>query len=151
MYRINHGSVIVVTILQQIVRYLWYAPWVFLDSWMNAFRIDPQALTEISLLPFITAILASLAYCYLFAWLINRLMITRLFPGLGLAVLLWLPLGGLWMTSQYLVADIPWSGIMVDILGTLANAVLAGVILTLWRKRVAPAKSAAAETANLIT
>jgi len=147
MYRINHGAVIVVTILHQIVRYLWYAPWVFLDSWMNAFRLDPQALTDTTLLPFITAILASLAYCYLFAWLINRLMITRILHGLGLAVLLWLPLGGLWTTSQYLVADIPWSGIMVDILGTLTNAILAGVILTLWRKRVASAKSAATEEA----
>ena len=139
MYRINHGAVVVVTILQQIVRYIWYSPSVFFDAWLSAFRLDPVALTDISLLPTIIAILSSLTFCYLFVWLINRLTITNIFAGCGLALLLWLPHAGLWTTSQYLFANLPWNAILVDAFGTLANIVLAGVILTLWRKRATPA------------
>ena len=136
MYRINHGAVVVVTILQQIVRYIWYSPSVFFDQWLSAFRLDPVAMTDISLLPTIIAIISSLTFCYLFAWLVNRLSITNIFAGIGLALLLWLPHAGLWTTSQYLFASIPWSAILVDAFGTLVNIVLAGMILTLWRKRI---------------
>lgn len=147
MYRINHGAVIVVTILHQIVRFIWYSPSVFFEPWMSAFRLEPLALTEISLLPFVLAILASLTFSYLFAWLANRLTITRVIGGLGLALLLWLPYAGLWTTSQYLIANIPWPGILVDITGTLVNTILAGMILTRWRKRVAVAEPAPREKA----
>jgi hypothetical protein len=135
MYRINHGAVIVTIILHQIVRYLWYSPSVFFDPWMSAFRLTPLAMTDLTLVPFIAALLASVSFCYLFAWLINRLMITRLLEGLALAVALWLPHAGFLTMSQYLSAEIPWPGILVDVLGTLANVILSGVILTLWRKR----------------
>lgn len=145
MYRINHGAVVVVTILHQIVRYLWYSPSVFFDPWLSAFRLNTLALTDISLLPFLLAILASLVFCYVFAWLINRLEISRVTAGVGLSTLLWLPHAGLWTISQYLIAKIPWSGILVDVLGTLVNATLAGVVLTAWRKRVAPQKPSQGE------
>jgi len=145
MYRINHGAVIVTTIVHQIVRYLWYSPSVFFDPWMSAFRLTPLAMTDLTLIPFIVALLGALSFCYLFAWLINRLMITRLLQGLALAVALWLPHAGFWTMSQYLSAEIPWPGILVDVLGTLVNVILAGVILTLWRKRVRRAGAPAEE------
>ena len=133
--RLNHAGVLTATAIHQLLGFLWYSPQLFFGAWARAFRLDPAGLKQGIILPLIFALFASLTYNYLFAWFMKRLNLRGPFEAVELTIYIWFPLVGLGMTSHYLFAQIPWSGILIEIGGIFLNVIVSALIISLWVKK----------------
>ncbi|HUJ74873.1 MAG TPA: DUF1761 domain-containing protein [bacterium] len=136
MGAVNHLAVIAAVLAQQALGWLWYSPLLFAGPWANAMHRTAAPLPPVSA-PFLISILGSFAFCYTLAWLMQRTGRTRVRYALPLAAALWLGLQFFSVGTQDLFLGYGWDLIAIDSGLLLACALLAALILGLWRHRAA--------------
>lgn len=130
-----HKAIAVTVILQQALGFSWYSSWLFGAQWMAAVGRKTGELNPRNPIPFAVAILASVLFCYLLSWLIQRTQIASPVAGAALGVAVWLGFVAPALAAHYLFIGLPWTLIGIDGGATFVNALLAGVILAAWRRR----------------
>lgn len=134
MKRFNHLAVLLVVILEQMISYAWYSSYLFGESWLTAAHQETVGLNALGVTPYLTAILASIVFSYFYLLLLEELQIHTVTRSLKLAFIIWLAFLLPLLTTRYLFMGYSWNLIVVDSVLILINTILAGYILSVWKK-----------------
>lgn len=129
--RFNHLAVLLVIILEQIVGYLWYSPYLFQSSWLIATQ---QKTVAAGAMPYIVSIIASIAFSYFYLLLLEELQIHTVIRSLKLAFMIWLAFLLPLLATHYLFLGYSWDLISINSGMVLVNTLLVGYILSAWKK-----------------
>jgi len=141
MTKHNHLAVVITILAHQAMGFVWYSSFLFGSAWVHGQGKQMQDLNPAPL-PFVVALIASAAMCYVISWLTRVLKVSSFKGGVGLGTMLWLGLGLPVIAMHYAFLGISWQVGAIDALYSLALASLAGGIIAVWRKPgVAPTTS----------
>ncbi len=135
--KINYIAVLVVAIIQFLLGAVWYSPMLFADKWMHLTGITMEMASKMS--PWKAYGLTFVAYLALSWVLVHALAYAKARSPLeGAMVGFWNWFGFvatiMGITNRY--QQQPWSLWAIDSGYQFVNFILAGIILTLWHKKV---------------
>jgi hypothetical protein len=133
MRRFNHLAVLLVVVLQQIVGYFWYSPYLFQTSWLAATG-GKEAVQAGAATPYIVAVVASIAFAYFYLLLLEELQIHTVIRSLKLAFMIWLAFLLPLIATHYLFLGYSWNLIFINSGMVLVNTMLVGYTLSAWKK-----------------
>jgi hypothetical protein len=129
----NHLAVLVVVVLQQVLGFAWYSQARFSKPWYKGVKKQHDVADKKGKSPFIAAFVGALLQAYVLAWVIELSGARTLMHALQLGVLLWLGFAGQAIAVHQKFLGYPWSVIAIDAGKELAGALLAAVVLVMWR------------------
>lgn len=135
-HKINHVAVITVTLLSFMFGWIWYGP-LFQDAWAKAVGLT---LAEIQANPpglgvWITNIVTILSTVYALAWLFTKLKVESLIDGVRYAFVIGFVFVLLSRMTSDMFAKNPYELTWITGGYDLARIVIAGAILSVWRKK----------------
>jgi hypothetical protein len=135
MIRHHHGAILVTVILNQVVGFFWYSPYLFLNPWAAGLGKQVNGLTQNDPLPFVGSIAAAFLSCYVISWLFQFLGVETIRDGSSAAIMLWLGIILPVLLPHYMFAGISFSVLFIDALNALFSLVMTCSILAVWRKK----------------
>ncbi|HEX7028752.1 MAG TPA: DUF1761 domain-containing protein [Gammaproteobacteria bacterium] len=135
--RINHRAVWLLVVVQQLLSFAWYSPYLFGFKWINlaGYRLSavPPADTVAFYKPFLISICASALVCYGLAVLFKRLNVTCASRGVILASGCWIAFSFSPLFTHNEFANRPWALTLIDAGRDWIIFVSAGLVLAKWR------------------
>lgn len=135
MVRHRHGAILVAVILNLVVVFFWYSPYLFLNSWAAGLGKQVSELKQSNPLPIIGVTAGTFLSCYVLSWLFQLVGAETIRDGASAGIVLWLGIALPVLLSHYMLAGISFSVLYIDALNTLFSLVVTGSILAVWRKR----------------
>ena len=134
MKNINVLAIGVIAVLQMAISAFWYG--FFAVPWMEATGVT-QAMAEESTspMPYIIAFVGYLVLNYAIAMLFYLLKVEGISVAIKTVVSLWLAFFFFQEATHYLFALKSWNLILIDTGNSLACFSIAGVILSMWKKK----------------
>ena len=131
--KINHAAVWVFVVISQVTPALWYMA--FTDQWMSLNGFTEADIAEnMSAAPYVSAIITSIVFGYVLAWLFVRLKIESAMEGIKTAVIMWLPFSLLGHITLNLFTLQPYPLSWLDGGSDLIVYITAGLLFGAWRK-----------------
>jgi len=131
--KINHAAVWVFVVISQVTPALWYMA--FSKSWMELNGLNEDQIQEtMTASPYISAIITSIVFGYVIAWLYVKLNIQSVGDGIKTAVILWLPFSLLGHITLNLFTLQPYPLSWLDGGSDLIVYLTAGILFAGWKK-----------------
>ena len=130
----NYMAIIAVVALRQVLGFLWYSPFLFLQAWKESVGLD-EGDFSLNATPFIADIFGSFFMAYVLSLMVEKFHCKTIEDGAKLGVMVWLGFIGPILASHYLFIGFEFDAIAIDAGKELIGLVLSGVILSVWRKK----------------
>jgi hypothetical protein len=131
--KLHHTAVIVLSVLDQVIKGLWYAalgtPWAAAVGKSQAQLDDPGATA------YVVSLVAALVSNYMLAGLISRLGLRTALQGLLLGASTWFCFSASVLAVHYSFALLHPTMLIVDAGSDLVTLALAGAVLATWHRR----------------
>jgi len=134
--KINHVAVWILVVVQIIIAFIWYAPFLFGNTWMELLEKSEDDFTGASPLNYIVAIITAIAMTYMLAWLFKELNINTTLKGVLYALGFGISLFFLETLTQGLFALRPLGLMLIDGGMYLVSFLIVGIVLGSWKKYV---------------
>ena len=134
MVRHHHRAILVTVLLNQVVGFLWYSSYLFLNPWSAGLGKKVSELNAGNLAPFIGAVFGAFLSCYVISWLLQRLGANTGGKGASVGIILWVGIALPVLLPHYMFAGISFSVLFIDALNALFILVMTGFILATWPK-----------------
>lgn len=135
MLKHNHIAIVVAVVLHQVIGFLWYSDFLFVNQWMAALGKKPTDYDMSNPAPFVADIVGWFFACYFISWLVQRTELNTFHQGLGMAVLLWVGVALPLLAPHYLFAGLHVNVLLIDAMNALVQLALTCGLLAVWRKR----------------
>jgi hypothetical protein len=135
MIRHHHGAILVTVILNLVVAFFWYSPYLFLNPWAAGLGKQVTDLRHSNPLPIIGVTVGTVLSCYVLSWLFQLVGADTIRDGASAGIVLWLGIALPVLLSHYMLAGISFSVLYIDALNALFTLVMTGSILAVWRRR----------------
>ncbi|HSR88937.1 MAG TPA: DUF1761 domain-containing protein [Candidatus Udaeobacter sp.] len=132
----NHLAVWLVIILHQVLGYIWYAPFLFLNVWLAGQGRTMAQLNASGPAPIIWSIVANIIAAYTISWLIIKLDVKNFWSGAKLGVVLSAGFFILGLGAHYKFLGIADSVVFIDLGLLFVWTIIAASILAAWRKKM---------------
>jgi len=131
--KLNYWAILVVVIASQVIPMVWYG--IFATEWMELNNLTMEFVTaNESSAPYITAIIWSISFALVLAWLFKRMNIESAMDGLITAVVMGIPFSLLNMMTTNMFSFRPYGLTWIDGGENMVIWAAAGLILGAWRK-----------------
>ena len=131
--KLNYWAILVVVIASQVIPVIWYG--IFANEWMELNNLTMEFVTaNESSAPYITAIIWSIAFALVLAWLFKRMNVESAKDGLITAIVMGLPFSLLNMMTTNMFSFRPYGLTWIDGGENMVIWAAAGLILGAWRK-----------------
>lgn len=131
----NHKAIFGIVVINQFLGFLWYSPWLFMTPWMKGLKLEFTAEDQANPLPFVIAIVGTVATIYLLSWLIQRLDLRGFFEGARLGATLACALALPLIFTHYAFAQIAWIVGIIDAGNCFVSLTLSAGLLGIWRPK----------------
>jgi uncharacterized protein DUF1761 len=135
MVKHNRLAIVVAVILHQVIGFLWYSDFLFVNQWMAGLGKKASDFDMANPAPFVADFVGWFFACYFISWLVQRTQIESFNQAVGLAVLLWVGVALPLLAPHYLFAGIHTTVLLIDAMNALVQLAVSCVLLALWRKR----------------
>jgi hypothetical protein len=135
MVKHNRLAIVVAVILHQVIGFLWYSDYLFVNQWMAGLGKKPSDFDMANPAPFLADIVGWFFACYFISWLVQRAQIETFNQAVGLAVLLWVGVALPLLAPHYLFAGLHINVLLIDAMNALVQLAVSCALLALWRKR----------------
>ncbi len=131
--KLNYLAILAVVIISQVIPMIWYG--IFADQWMemNGLTMD-YIMANDSNSPYFVALIASLVFAVILAWLFKRMNIESAKDGFITALAMGIPFSLLNLMTIYMFSFRPYELVWIDGGENLLIWGVAGLILGGWRK-----------------
>ena len=133
--RHNHHAVAVAAIANNVVGFLFHAPFTFLEPWAAGLGVDAAAVAEPSPASFGFGIAGSFAIMYGLSWLLGRVGVDSTRGAVAFCAVLWIGLALPFTLVQYAFAGVGAGAMLVDGFNQLGTLTLGGAIVGGWPSR----------------
>lgn len=131
--KLNYWAIFVVVIVSQIIPMIWYS--VFQNKWMKLNDLSLEFIEDnATSSPYIMAIIASLAFAWVLAWLFKRMNIESAKDGFLTAFVMGIPFSLFNLMTLNMFSFRPYELAWIDGGENLIIWGAAGIILGAWRK-----------------
>lgn len=86
---INYIAVLILVLLNMILGFIWYSPYIFGNEWMKLLGKDMSFFKNAGIMPFIVAFISSVFTIYTIAWVFKQLQIQSFIKGIFYAIVFW--------------------------------------------------------------
>jgi hypothetical protein len=142
--KVPHKLVILTTVLNQLIGFLWYSPMLFLGAWAAAQGKSLSQMTMSDPLPFVWDIAHAIALSYATAWVIARSEASCPVTGAKVGALLALAFTVPALGAHYGFLGLPGTVLLVDAGKELVAGALIGAVFGFAKMRMlSPSRAAA--------
>jgi len=134
MTKHNYMAIVAAVILHQVIGFLWYSDFLFVQQWMAGLGKKAGDFDMTNPAPFIADIVGWFFASTFISWLVQRTQIQSFNQAVGLAVLLWVGVALPLLAPHYLFAGIHTSVLMIDAMNALVQLAATCGLLAVWRK-----------------
>lgn len=130
----NHIAVWAMIIIHQVLGYLWYSSFLFLNPWLAGQGRTADQLNASGPAPLVWSIITNILAAYTISWLVVKLNISGFVAGAKLGFILFMGFSLLALASHYKFLGIADSVMFIDLGLLLIWTVLTAGVLAAWRK-----------------
>jgi len=130
--KINHFAVLVAFVLQFLFGYLWYAPFLFGETWADMVGIDLNAAPSLG--DWIHNIISAAVSMYVLAWLFTKLNVTTWQRGALFGFIIGFSFVLLSVKTSNAFSQLPYGLAWITAGFTTFGLTVAGIVLGAWPK-----------------
>ena len=128
----NHLAIAAAVTFQQLLCFVWYSEFLFLNPWMRAAGMGTNPGVFKLPHPVMASILGSAMFCYLLSWLFQILVVDDWVRGLAVGALIGLGFLAPTLATHYLYIGFGPEMVWIDCSRQVVAAGGAGAILAIW-------------------
>lgn len=132
----NHLAVWIMVVANQVLGYLWYAPFLFLNPWLAGQERTPEQLSAMGPTPLIWSIVTNVLATYTLSWLVFKLNVNGFMAGAKLGFILFTGFSLLALGAHYKFLGIADSVMLIDLGALLIWTVLAAGMFATWKRKI---------------
>ena len=134
MRKSNHLAIWVMIIAHQVMGYIWYSPYFFLDAWLTGQGKTVEDLNQTDPTPFAYAIVASIMACYSISWLVRATQTITVDQAIKLGIILSAAFVFPAIAPHYKFLGLANSVLWIDLSLSILMTVATTVVLALWTR-----------------
>lgn len=135
MKQFNHAAIWLTIILHQAILLGWYSLEGLLQPWAETLKVPVKDLVQRSAVPYVIAVFASIITCYLLSWILITAKKSKIGDAIAFSLVLWMGYGGATLAQQYAMVGVGFPAVLLDMVFTMINALVSGVIIGGWMKK----------------
>jgi hypothetical protein len=138
MVKHNYLAILIMTIVQMGIGFIWYGL-LFAEPWAQAAFgksvAELQATIEFSPIPYVVNIIGAACTCFFLSWLVLRLGLTTFGDGFRLGLYSSVGLVIPAVATHYLFLDLSKTALAIDLGMSSVAIILTGCVLSVWRRK----------------
>lgn len=135
MVKHNHLAIWIVIVAHQILGFVWYAPQLFLNPWLEGQGKTYSQFTPPDPIQIIWAIATTIINVYVLSWLVGKLGAKTFMDGAKIGIILFVGISLLDVAAHYKFLGIKDTVLFIDLGLIFINTVLTAGVLAAWRKK----------------